>query len=58
MKDMLFKNLSWWWDYVFLSGGILKSTLTDMKNRPVFTLNRQGEQAGFSAFIPTKSGPG
>jgi hypothetical protein len=35
-----------------------KSTLTNMKNRPVFTLNPQGEQAGFSAFIPTKSGPG
>jgi hypothetical protein len=23
-----------------------------MKNRPVFTLNPQGEQAGFSAFTP------
>jgi hypothetical protein len=28
------------------------STLADMKNRPVFTLNPQGEQAGFSAFTP------
>jgi hypothetical protein len=28
------------------------STLTDMKNRPVFTLNPQEEQAGFSAFTP------
>jgi hypothetical protein len=31
---------------------ILNSTLTDMKNRPVFTLHPQGEQAGFSAFTP------
>ncbi|MEI6047622.1 MAG: hypothetical protein WCS03_01875 [Bacteroidota bacterium] len=29
------------------------STLTDMKNRPVFTLHPQGEQAGFSAFTPS-----
>jgi hypothetical protein len=36
----------------------INSTLTDMKNRPVFTLHPQGEQAGFLAFIPTKSGPG
>jgi hypothetical protein len=28
------------------------STLRDMKNRPVFTLYPQGEQAGFSAFTP------
>jgi hypothetical protein len=28
------------------------STLTDMKNRPVFTLHPQGEQAGFLAFTP------
>jgi hypothetical protein len=25
----------------------INSTLTDMKNRPVFTLHPQGEQAGF-----------
>ncbi|MEI6050220.1 MAG: hypothetical protein WCS03_15060 [Bacteroidota bacterium] len=29
------------------------STLTDMKNRPVFTLHPQGEQSGFSAFTPS-----
>jgi hypothetical protein len=33
-------------------------TLIDLKNRPVFTLHPQGEQVGFSAFIPTKSGTG
>jgi hypothetical protein len=27
-----------------------------MKNRPVFTLNPQGEQAGFSAFTPSGRG--
>jgi hypothetical protein len=27
-------------------------TLTELKNRPVFTLHPQGEQAGFSAFTP------
>jgi hypothetical protein len=26
--------------------------LTELKNRPVFTLHPQGEQAGFSAFTP------
>jgi hypothetical protein len=36
----------------------INSALTDMKNHPVFTLHPQGEQASFSAFIPTKSGPG
>ena len=34
------------------------STLIDLKSRPVFNLYPQGEQACFSAFIPTKSGPG
>jgi hypothetical protein len=27
-----------------------------MKNRPVFTLNPQGDQAGFSAFTPWGQG--
>jgi hypothetical protein len=31
---------------------LISSTLTDMKNRPVFALYPQGEQAGFSAFTP------
>ena len=35
----------------------ISSTLTDMKNHPVFTLNPQGEQAGFSAFTPMKNHP-
>jgi hypothetical protein len=30
----------------------IRSTLTDMKNRPVFTLHPQGEQAGFSDLTP------
>jgi uncharacterized protein involved in outer membrane biogenesis len=34
------------------SAELVNSTLTDMKNRPVFTLYPQGEQAGFSAFTP------
>ena len=31
---------------------LFNSTLTDLKNRPVFTLYPQGEQAGFSVFTP------
>jgi hypothetical protein len=31
---------------------LLSTTLTDLKNRPVFTLYPHGEQAGFSAFTP------
>ena len=33
MKDMIFKNLSgWWWNYVYLSGGIAKF---EMKTKTV-----------------------
>jgi hypothetical protein len=38
--------------YLLILMQVTNSTLTDMKNRPVFTFYPQGEQAGFSAFTP------
>jgi hypothetical protein len=44
--------------HIFNKSVLMNFTLIDLKNRPVFTLHPQGEQVGFSAFIPTKSGTG